>query len=84
MIRMNHQGSHMDTPEMTDAKMPGNVEEVVSHVKKVKAQGAGIISMKLVGEGSSPPPKTARLRSTSPLESPAFTRSRSATRIQLR
>jgi aryl-alcohol dehydrogenase-like predicted oxidoreductase len=52
MIRMNHQGSHMDTPEMTDVKMPGNVEEVVSNVKKVKAQGTGIISMKLVGEGS--------------------------------
>jgi predicted aldo/keto reductase-like oxidoreductase len=52
MIRMNHQGSHMDTPEMTDVKMPGNVEEVVSNVKKIKAQGTGIISMKLVGEGT--------------------------------
>lgn len=52
MIRMNHQGSHMDTPEMTDVKIPGNVEEVVSHVKQVKSQGIGIISMKLVGEGS--------------------------------
>ena len=52
MIRMNHQGSHMDTPETRDVNMPGNVEEVVSHVKKVKSQGAGIISMKLVGEGS--------------------------------
>ena len=52
MIRMNHQGSHMDTPEMRDVNVPGNVEEVVSHVKKVKAQGTGIISMKLVGEGS--------------------------------
>jgi aryl-alcohol dehydrogenase-like predicted oxidoreductase len=52
MIRMNHQGSHMDTPEMKDVNIPGNVEEVVSHVKKVKSQGTGIISMKLVGEGS--------------------------------
>jgi len=52
MIRMNHQGSHMDTPELRDVNIPGNVEEVVSHVKKVKSQGAGIISMKLVGEGS--------------------------------
>ena len=52
MIRMNHQGSHMDTPEMRDVNMPGNVEEVVSHVKTVRAQGTGIISMKLVGEGS--------------------------------
>lgn len=52
MIRMNHQGSHMDTPEMKDVKIPGNVEEVVSHVHKLKSQGTGIISMKLVGEGS--------------------------------
>ncbi len=52
MIRMNHQGSHMDTPETKDVNMPGNVEEVVSHVKKVRAQGTGVISMKLVGEGS--------------------------------
>ena len=52
MIRMNHQGSHMDTPETRDVNMPGNVEEVVSHVKKVRSQGTGIISMKLVGEGS--------------------------------
>lgn len=52
MIRMNHSGSHMDTPETRDVAQPGNVEEVVSHVKEVRAQGAGIISMKLVGEGS--------------------------------
>jgi predicted aldo/keto reductase-like oxidoreductase len=52
MIRMNHQGSHMDTPAMTDVDRPGNVEEVTSIVKRVKSQGAGIISMKLVGEGS--------------------------------
>ena len=52
MIRMNHSGSHMDTPEMRDVPQPGNVEEVVSHVKEVRAQGAGVISMKLVGEGS--------------------------------
>jgi aryl-alcohol dehydrogenase-like predicted oxidoreductase len=51
MIRMNHDGSHMDTPETRDVDLPGNVEEVVSHVRKVRAQGAGVISMKLVGEG---------------------------------
>lgn len=52
MIRMNHQGSHMDTPSTTDLNVPGNVEEVVSHVKQVRGQGTGVISMKLVGEGS--------------------------------
>lgn len=52
MIRMNHMGSHMDTPETRDVDQPGNVEEVVTHVKQVKGQGTGVISMKLVGEGS--------------------------------
>jgi hypothetical protein len=31
---------------------PGNVNEVVEHVKQVHAQGMGVISMKLIGEGS--------------------------------
>ena len=31
---------------------PGNVSEVVEHVKQVRRQGMGVISMKLVGEGS--------------------------------
>lgn len=52
MIRMNHNGSHMDTPEMRDVNQPGNVEEVVTRVKQVRDQGTGVISMKLCGEGS--------------------------------
>src|SRR5580700_1895751 len=52
MIRMNHKGSHMDTPELRDVNMPGDVDEVVAHTKKVHAQGMGVISMKLCGEGS--------------------------------
>ncbi|HTB11607.1 MAG TPA: aldo/keto reductase [Bryobacteraceae bacterium] len=52
MIRMNHKGSHMDTPEMRDVNVPGDVDEVVAHTKKVHAQGMGVISMKLCGEGS--------------------------------
>jgi 1-deoxyxylulose-5-phosphate synthase len=31
---------------------PGNVNEVVEHVKQVHGQGMGVISMKLVGEGA--------------------------------
>jgi dihydrodipicolinate synthase/N-acetylneuraminate lyase len=31
---------------------PGNVTEVVEHVKQVRQAGMGVISMKLVGEGS--------------------------------
>jgi predicted aldo/keto reductase-like oxidoreductase len=52
MIRMNHKGSHMDTPEMRDVNIPGDVDEVVAHTRKVHAQGMGVISMKLCGEGS--------------------------------
>ena len=51
MIRMNHKGSHMDAEDyMTGG--PGIVPEVVAHVKQVRDQGMGVISMKLVGEGS--------------------------------
>lgn len=51
MIRMNHNGTSMDTPEMRDVPQQGMVEEVVAHTKKVHAEGMGVISMKLVGEG---------------------------------
>ncbi len=51
MIRMNHNGTRMDTPEMRDVDAAGNVSEVVAHTKKVHAQGMGVISMKLCGEG---------------------------------
>jgi 1-deoxyxylulose-5-phosphate synthase len=51
MIRMNHKGTKMDAEDYNTAG-PGNVNEVVSHVKEVKSQGMGIISMKLVGEGA--------------------------------
>jgi predicted aldo/keto reductase-like oxidoreductase len=51
MIRMNHKGVKMDTEERRDTNDLGKVDEVVAHTKKVHAQGAGVISMKLVGEG---------------------------------
>ena len=51
MIRMNHKGARMDA-EMHDAPVLGNVTEVASHVKQVKKEGMGVISMKLIGEGS--------------------------------
>jgi 1-deoxyxylulose-5-phosphate synthase len=50
MIRMNHTGAVMDS-EVHDTPVPGNVPEVVSHVKQVKKEGMGVISMKLIGEG---------------------------------
>ena len=51
MIRMNHNGTKMDTPELRDVNQQGNVEEVVAHTKKIHSQGMGVISMKLCGEG---------------------------------
>jgi 1-deoxyxylulose-5-phosphate synthase len=51
MIRMNHAGSHMDAEDWNTDK-PGNVDEVVKHVKQVKSEGMGVISMKLIGEGT--------------------------------
>ncbi|MEO7142768.1 MAG: aldo/keto reductase [Bryobacteraceae bacterium] len=51
MIRMNHKGAHMDTELTHDSNDLGNVDEVVANMRKVHAQGAGVISMKLVGEG---------------------------------
>ncbi len=50
MIRMNHKGTAMDA-ENYNTSGPGNVDEVVEHVKQVRQNGMGVISMKLVGEG---------------------------------
>jgi len=52
MIRMNHTGIHMDTEQLRDTSDIGSVDEVVKHTKAVHQQGMGVISMKLVGEGS--------------------------------
>jgi hypothetical protein len=41
----------MDQPELRESAAPGDVDEVVVHTKKVHAQGMGVISMKLAGEG---------------------------------
>jgi 1-deoxyxylulose-5-phosphate synthase len=52
MIRMNHNGTRMDGPSWEDNNNPANVSEVVEHVKQVHSQGMGVISMKLVGNGT--------------------------------
>jgi 1-deoxyxylulose-5-phosphate synthase len=51
MIRMNHKGTRMDN-ENDDWEEPGNVSDVVEHVKQAHAAGKGVISMKLIGEGA--------------------------------
>ena len=51
MIRMNHKGVRMDAEDYNTDGL-GDVPQVVSHVKQVREQGMGVISMKLVGEGT--------------------------------
>jgi predicted aldo/keto reductase-like oxidoreductase len=51
MIRVNHKGTRMDAEDYNTQGL-GNVGEVVTHVKQARSQGLGVISMKLVGEGT--------------------------------
>jgi aryl-alcohol dehydrogenase-like predicted oxidoreductase len=52
MIRMNHNGTRMDGPTYEDNNNPDHRDEVVAHVKQVKQEGMGVVSMKLVGNGT--------------------------------
>jgi len=51
MIRVNHNGTKMDAEDY-NTPGAGNVGEVITHVKQVRTEGMGVISMKLVGEGA--------------------------------
>ena len=51
MIRVNHTGSHMDAEDYATRGL-GDVQEVTTRVHQVRQDGMGVISMKLVGEGS--------------------------------
>src|SRR5690242_9470356 len=51
LMRMNHNGTRMDTEEMRDVDATGKVSEVVAHAKQLHAEGKGLIGMKLCGEG---------------------------------
>ena len=51
MIRMNHKGTKMDAEDF-NTNGSGDVSEVVTHTKKVRTEGMGVISMKLIGEGA--------------------------------
>jgi hypothetical protein len=48
---MNHKGTKMDAEDYNTGGL-GNVAEVVTHVKQVRTEGMGVISMKLAGEGT--------------------------------
>ena len=51
MIRVNQKGTAMDAEQYNTSGL-GNVNEVVTHIKQARQAGLGVISMKLVGEGS--------------------------------
>jgi aryl-alcohol dehydrogenase-like predicted oxidoreductase len=51
MIRMNHKGARMDN-ETNNWNVPGDINEVVTHVHEARAAGLGLIGMKLVAEGT--------------------------------
>ena len=51
MIRMNHKGTRMDAEDYNTDGL-GKVPEVVTHVKEARNEGMGVVSMKLVGEGT--------------------------------
>lgn len=52
LLRINHNGTRMDTLGAEDTKLIGDVPEVVSHIGAVHKQGTGVIGMKLIGEGA--------------------------------
>lgn len=51
LLRINHDGTRMDDLRGSEGEEKGDVNEVVSHIQKIHAQGAGVIGMKLMGEG---------------------------------
>jgi predicted aldo/keto reductase-like oxidoreductase len=51
LLRVNHFGTKMDTLKQVDSDDLGDVNEVVGHVKSVRANGTGVIGMKIMGEG---------------------------------
>ena len=51
MIRVNHKGTDMDAEDYATAG-EGNVPEVVDHLKEARKEGMGVISMKLIGQGT--------------------------------
>lgn len=51
LLRTNHRGVKMDTMQMKDTDDIGDVNEVITHAKKLHGQGRGVLGMKLIGEG---------------------------------
>ena len=51
LLRINHDGTRMDTLRQVDSDDLGDVNEVVGHIKAIRAKGTGVIGMKTMGEG---------------------------------
>jgi aryl-alcohol dehydrogenase-like predicted oxidoreductase len=51
LLRVNHNGTRMDA-EIYNTREAGNVPEVLTYARKIHAGGAGVIGMKLIGEGA--------------------------------
>jgi predicted aldo/keto reductase-like oxidoreductase len=51
LLRVNHDGTRMDTLKQTDTDDLGDVNEVVGHIRQIRAKGTGVIGMKIMGEG---------------------------------
>lgn len=64
LLRVNHDGTKMDSLKMTDTDDKGDVSEVVSHIAKIRQGGTGVLGMKLIGEGAfkTPEQRDASLR----------------------
>ena len=52
LLRINHNGTRMDTLGAEDTRLIGDVPEVVSHISALHKQGTGVLGMKLIGEGA--------------------------------
>jgi predicted aldo/keto reductase-like oxidoreductase len=50
LMRVNHNGTRMDTLKQVDTNDLGDVNEVVGHIGRIRAQGTGVLGMKIMGE----------------------------------
>jgi 1-deoxyxylulose-5-phosphate synthase len=51
LVRINPVGSHMDNESDRDSRGTGDVKGVVEQIKKMHAEGHGVIGMKIIGNG---------------------------------
>ncbi len=50
-VRVNHNGTHMDGPTGAWSE-PGRRDEALGHIRRLHDRGAGVVGMKLVGNGN--------------------------------